>query len=298
MLYNRLGKSDIQVSEVGFGCMSLQTAHNSENKYLIHKSIASGINYFDTADLYNFGQNEKLLGCALKGRRDKVILATKVGNKWNKDKSGWTWDVSKVYINGAIDDSLSRLQTDYVDLCQIHGGTIDDNFEEVVETLENLVVLGKIRAYGISSIRPNVFLRFAKESNLVSNMMQFSLLDSRPVPYVPVLQDATVSILARGVFAQGLLLGKQACTYLDHGVDEVHKVVNQVIELSKKFDSLPESIALAYLLNYHRVTSAVVGIRTEDHLDNVLKGVDQIKNLNIDFDSLDLPKIQYQSHLA
>jgi aryl-alcohol dehydrogenase-like predicted oxidoreductase len=297
MRYNKLGKSDIVVSEVGFGCMSLQAINTSQNEYLIHKAIASGINYFDTADLYDFGKNEKLLGVTLKGKRDKVVLATKVGNKWNKDKLGWTWDVSKEHINQAIDNSLSRLQTEYVDLYQIHGGTIEDDFEEVIETLENLIVNGKIRAYGISSIRPNVFLRFAKESNMVSNMMQYSLLDTRPEPYLTDLSKENVSVLSRGAFAQGLLVGKEAKSYLEHSAEQVRNVANQVTQLSNELDTLSESIALAYLLNYQRITSAVVGIRTEEHLDNVLKAIDQLMNLSVDFDKIAIPKIQYQSHL-
>lgn len=297
MLYNKLGLSNIYLSEVGFGCMSLNVKDQSDSKYLIDKAIDGGINYFDTADLYDFGENEKLLGTAVKQKREKVIIATKVGNKWNADKSAWTWDVSKEYINTTVNDSLARLQTDYIDLYQIHGGTIDDNFEEVVETLENLITSGKIRSYGISSIRPNVFLRFANDSNIVSNMMQFSLLDTRPEAYLDTLNKANISILARGGFAQGLLFGKPVREYLDHSIAQVQYISSRVTQLSNQLGVLPESIALAYLLRYKHVTTTVVGIRADQHLDKVLKAVDQLRNLEIDFNSLEIPKITYQSHI-
>lgn len=297
MNLNRLGNSDILISEVGFGCMSLQRENKSQNEFLIHKAIASGINYFDTADLYDFGENEKLLGTILKDKRDKVVLATKVGNKWNSDKIGWTWDVSKEYIHQAIDDSLTRLQTDYIDLYQIHGGTIEDDFEDVVETLDNLVVKGKIRAYGISSIRPNVFIRFASYSNIVSNMMQMSLLDTRPELYLPNLQEENVSILARGAFAQGLLVGKNAKFYLDHIEKQVVSITQQVDDISEQLEVSKESIALAYLLKYKKITSALVGIRTSVHLDKLLIAIQELENLKIDFEKWDIPKINYTEHI-
>lgn len=293
MKYNKLGQSNMLISEVGFGCMSLK----AENESLIHRAIETGITYFDTADLYDFGQNEMLIGTALRGKREKVVLATKVGNKWQADKSGWSWDVSKAYINKSIDDSLQRLRTDYVDIYQIHGGTIEDDFDEVVETLENLVFKGKIRAYGISSIRPNVFLRFAKESDIASNMMQYSLLDTRPESYLSTLHNANVSVLARGAFAQGLLVGKPIRQYLDHEIAQVAEIIRQVEELAAELNVSKEAIALGYLLRFKRITSAIVGIRTSEQMDKLLSALRQLEGLQIDFDSLHIPKIFYQAHL-
>lgn len=298
MRYNKLGGSNIVVSEVGFGCMSLDTRNQSQSTYLVDKAIDAGITYFDTADLYDFGENEKLLGSAIKGKREKLVIATKVGNKWNTDKSGWTWDVSKEYINSAIDASLYRLETDFVDLYQIHGGTIEDNFEEIIDTLENLVRIGKIRAYGISSIRPNVFLRFAKYSNMVSNMMQFSILDTRPEPYLADLNEAKVSILARGTFAQGLLVGKDSKSYLDHSKTQVDEIIQKVSHIAIQSEIFSrESVALAYLLNYRKITSTVIGVRTDEQLDKLITAVHELQEVKIDFDQLDIPKIVYSAHL-
>src|SRR5690606_20484374 len=121
---NRLGKSDLWVNPVGFGCMSLGE-HVSGYTDLLRKAVDAGINYFDTADLYQKGLNELYVGEALKPVRKNVIIATKVGNQWRPDGSGWDWNPSKAYILKHIDLSLKRLKTDYIDLYQLHGGTID-----------------------------------------------------------------------------------------------------------------------------------------------------------------------------
>ena len=163
MEYKTLGKSALNISRIGFGCMSLQL-DNNDNEKLIHQAVELGINYFDTADLYDKGLNEELIGKALKHKRSQSIIATKVGNQWKQDGSGWVWNASKQYILQAVEESLQRLQTDYIDLYQLHGGTLDDNIDETIEAFELLQQQGKIRYYGISSIRPNVIREYVKRS--------------------------------------------------------------------------------------------------------------------------------------
>src|ERR1044072_336300 len=109
MLYRQLGKSSLQVSAISFGCMSLEE-NNTGNTTLLHKAIDLGINLFDTADLYQQGMNEEMLGKALKGKRDQVIIASKVGNQWRSDGSGWDWNPRRDYILSAVERSLKRLQ--------------------------------------------------------------------------------------------------------------------------------------------------------------------------------------------
>src|SRR3954471_12962537 len=155
MNYKQLATSDLKISTISFGCMSLKNDQD-ENERILHRAVDYGINYFDTADLYDKGMNETGVGKALKSKRDKLILATKVGNQWRADGSGWDWNPRKEYILTSVEGSLERLQTDRIDLYQLHGGTLDDNIDETIEAFELLVQQGKIRYYGISSIRPNV----------------------------------------------------------------------------------------------------------------------------------------------
>lgn len=120
MEYRLLGKSDLKISRIGFGCMSLDP-RDPESEKLLNRALDAGINYFDTADMYQQGANEFLLGRVFKEKRKQVILATKVGNQWKPDGTGWDWNPSKKYILSAIDQSLERLQTNYIDLYQLHS---------------------------------------------------------------------------------------------------------------------------------------------------------------------------------
>jgi aryl-alcohol dehydrogenase-like predicted oxidoreductase len=108
MKKRQLGNSDLYVTEMGLGCMSLGT-NEHEAIRIIHEAMDLGINFFDTADLYNYGLNEAFVGEALKGKRDQIVLTTKVGNRWIEEKNGWSWDPSKAYIKAEVKESLRRL---------------------------------------------------------------------------------------------------------------------------------------------------------------------------------------------
>ncbi len=273
----QLGKSDLQVGRIGFGCMSLEDDLR-QNDQLISYALEQGINLFDTADLYEHGANELRLGTVLKGKRHQAVIATKGGNSWKPDGSGWDWKPGKAYLLAAVEKSLSRLKTDYLDLYQLHGGTLDDPFDDIIEAFEGMVQQGKIRYYGISSIRPNVIRQYAENSGLVSVMMQYSLLDRRPEESCfPLLQDKGISVLARGSLAQGLLLGKPPKHYLGHDEKQVAKVAAVLKELAGEEVS-PTALALQAALAVAPVAAAVVGIRTMEQLKSAI-GVYALKKL-------------------
>lgn len=249
--------------------MSLQ-GDEEESIKMLHQALDKGINFFDTADLYDKGQNESIVGRAFKGMRDKVILATKVGNQWRPDGSGWDWNPSKAYILQAVEESLKRLQTDYIDLYQLHGGTIDDPIDETIEAFEQLKEQGKIRYYGISSIRPNVIREYVSRSNIASVMLQYSLLDRRPEEEVlELLQQNNIGVLARGSLAQGLLAGKPAKPYLTYTLEEVQQAAKAVRNLTGNTRKASET-AVRFVLHHQAITSAVLGIRTEQQLEDAL----------------------------
>lgn len=268
MRYNTL-KNGFEISEISFGCMSLKT-ENKENDSIISEAIAGGINLFDTADLYEKGANEKLLGAALKGKRNSIHISTKVGNRWKADGSGWEWCPRKEYILSAIDDSLRRLQTDYIDLYLLHGGTIDDPADEVIEAFERLVDSGKIRSYGISSIRPNVIHEYVNRSNISAVMTQYSLLDRRPEEEtLRLLGKNNIGVLARGTIASGLLAGKDPAPYLGLSETEVKNIQQGLLQKLPGGYTTGEA-AMRYVLDNPNITTAVAGIRTQKQLAEAL----------------------------
>lgn len=278
MKYNILGKSDLKVSEISFGAMSLGQ-DQSVNQTLLYRALDEGINFFDTADLYQKGWNEESVGEALKPVRDQVIIATKVGNQWREDGSGWDWNPRKEYILASIDKSLRRLKTDYIDLYQLHGGTIDDPIDETIEAFEQLKKEGKIRYYGISSIRPNVIRAYIKKSNIISVMMQYSLLDRRPEETcLDLLYKAGISVITRGTLAKGLLINKKPVPYLSYTETEV----KQIQEMSQALGN-PIAQAIKYVLKHPALSSVVTGIRTLTQLQEVIAGYQlEVKEENLE----------------
>lgn len=297
MEYHQLGKSNLKISRIGFGCMSLKL-HEPNNQAIIHRAIELGINYFDTADLYDHGANEELLGKTLKQKRDKIILATKAGNQWRADGSGWDWNPRKKYILQCAEQSLKRLQTDHIDLYQLHGGTIDDPIDETMEAFEQLVKEGKIRYYGISSIRPNVIRHWSQHSNIVSVMTQYSLLDRRPEEEtLNLLQQKNIGVVVRGSVAQGLLVNKPPKPNLNYSEEEVSKAAKAIESLSGNKRTAAQT-AIQFVLSHPAITSVIVGMRTMDQLEEAVSAFNAPSLSNKDIDQLKntLPINRYKDH--
>lgn len=259
-----LGKSALQISEMSLGCMSLPPIA-TEAKLVIDTAIDAGINYFDTADLYNQGENEKVVGEALKAQRANIILATKVGNRWEKGKDGWGWDTSPSYIHQAVRDSLRRLQTDYLDVYQLHGGTTADNWEEIIDTFDTLKKEGLIREYGISSIRPNVFMPFLQNSSAISNMMQFNILDERASEFFDSIQQAGASVVTRGTVAKGLLTNEWRTRLNSFMSYDEAQAKELLIQIEQQFKDV-HATAIAFNLQHAAIASTVIGARTQQQL--------------------------------
>ncbi|MFC5559586.1 aldo/keto reductase [Ureibacillus thermophilus] len=280
MRKRRLGSSAFEISELSLGCMSLPTSVD-EARPVIEAALEHGINYFDTADLYDKGVNEEVVGECLKPYRDQVYIATKVGNRWNEKGDGWYWDASKEHIEEGIKDSLRRLKTDYIDLYQLHGGTIDDPWDDIIETFEELKQEGLIREYGISSIRPNVFQPFFEKSNGISNMMQYSIFDRRPEEFFPFFEEKKVSVVTRGSIAQGLLTNEwkrrveKINSYLNYSKEELVSILEKI---EKEFGSVHKA-AIAFNLSQPAVASIVVGARTKEQLLTNIKAYEEAQTI-------------------
>jgi len=268
MKYTNLPGTDIQVSKLCLGTMTWGIQNSEiEGHQQMDYAVDQGINFFDTADLYDGGKNETLLGSALKEHRKGIILATKVGNQLRPDRSGWDWNPSKDYILKAVEQSLKRLQTDYIDIYQLHGGTIEDPIDEIIDAFETLQKEGKIRHYGISSIRPNVIREYVDRSNIASVMMQYSLLDRRAEEAcLKLLGENNVGVLARGTLAKGLLAGKPAKEYLGYTEAEAQSTIDVLKEVTASDQPMGRT-AIQYVLQHPTISSAVLGIRNQKQLE-------------------------------
>lgn len=254
--------------------MSLDHQDEKAAIEILSHAVAAGINYFDTADLYDHGQNEIIVGKALKSRRKDVIIASKAGNQWRADGQGWDWNPSKQYILKCAEESLRRLNTDYIDLYQLHGGTISDPIDETISAFEQLKQEGKIRYYGISSIRPNVINEYIKRSAIISVMMQYSLLDRRPEETCfPLLKEHNIGVLVRGSLAKGLLVNKPATAYLNYSAQQVEQAAKAVASCSNEARGATQT-AIDFVLQQPAVSSAIVGMRTMEQLEEAIKAMD------------------------
>ena len=298
MQYQQLGRSELSISRIGLGCMSLSASRETESIAIIHHALDLGINYFDTADLYEKGLNEILVGKALRSKKNGNIIATKVGNQWRPDGSGWDWNPGKQYILKCAEASLTRLQTDCIDLYQLHGGTIDDPFDDVIEAFEQLQKQGKIRYYGISSIRPNVTREYVKRSKIISVMTQYSLADRRPEEStLELLQQNNIGVLVRGALAQGLLVDKSAKEYLGHSETEIAGAAQQLQGVAVTTHTAAQA-AVQFVLQHPAITSAIVGISRSQQLSEIAATTEKepLSQKSIELLHQALPAKVYEQH--
>jgi len=213
MNYRTLGRTGLRVSAIGLGTM-VHAGHfgpmkDSESLGAIETALDLGVNFIDTSDAYGAGYSETLLGNALKGKRDKVIIATKGGNVMvgpNRGKRIFEPE----YISRVMDESLQRLQTDYIDLYQLHNPTVDVIEKGAVwEVLERAKQAGKIRHYGVSINTMEEGVAAVKDGRSDTIQVEYSLLAQEPAEKIfPLAQHANVGIIARMPLKRGILTGK------------------------------------------------------------------------------------------
>src|SRR5699024_2698985 len=279
-------KSGIEISELGLGCMSLGTDYETAEP-IIERAIEHGITYFDTADIYDKGVNEDIVGKALKKyqNRDDIIIGTKVGNHLAEDGSTF-WDPSKKYIKAAVKDSLQRLELDHLDLYQLHGGTIDDPLDETISAFDELKQEGIIRAYGISSIRPNVIDYYLEHSDIETLMSQFNLIDNLSVALLDYVHTKKGKESARGPVFKGLLTMKsnQAIDYkfTDGIFDYSYKELGKTIASIKEIENNLTSLTFNYLTSNDALGSIIVGASSVEQLDENIKNYELSKEISLE----------------
>ncbi len=287
MEYVMLKHSDLKVSRLSMGGCPMG-GHGwgvvDDNKLMesVRKAVDLGINLFDTADVYGLGKSEELLGKSIKGDRDKVIIATKFGVRVHNGKS--YYDNSKEWIAEAIRESLKRLDTDYIDLYQIHYRDDKTPLIEIIECLDRLKEQGYIRYYGLSNIYKKDGMDYDNyKDKFTSFQNEFSLAcrsyekDIRELSY-----SLNLTPLTWGSLGQGILTGKYTISssfdktdrrsresYINFHGDKLEKnlkIVEELTRISNELEKPIPAIAIRYILDSVKDSVALVGIKNEKQL--------------------------------
>ncbi|MFF7333518.1 aldo/keto reductase [Streptomyces sp. NPDC090306] len=299
MRYRSLGRTGIMVSPYALGTLMYATRMGNdpdESARIIHRALDAGINFLDTADVY--GDSEEVVGKALKGRRDNVVLATKFGRPVGEDPN--QRGTSRRWIVRAVENSLRRLRTDYIDVYQVHRLDPATDIEETLSALTDLIRSGKVRAVGSSNTPASEIV----EAQWVAERRGLERMHTEQPPYsllnrgverevLPVAQRHGLGVMVWGPLAQGLLTGRVRknqentltragmFTHLsnEHRID----VVERLIPLAEGAGMPLTHLAMAFTLAHPGVTSALAGARTMAHLDDLIAGFD----VRLDDDLLD-----------
>jgi aryl-alcohol dehydrogenase-like predicted oxidoreductase len=299
MEYARLGSTGMKVSRICLGCMGFGDATRWIHKWvldednsrpIIQKALESGINFFDTANVYSIGASEEILGRALKdfARRDEVVIATKVFGKMSDSPNGS--GLSRKAIMSEIDKSLKRLQTDYVDLYQIHRWDYETPIEETMETLNDIVRAGKARYIGASAMWAWQFQKalYVSEKHgwtrFVSMQNHLNLIyreEEREM--VPLCREEKIGLIPYSPLASGRLTREWSTeSTLRSETDQIAKgkydstsdtdqlVVERVAELAGKHGVPRSQIALAWLLQKVPITAPIIGATKISHLEEAI----------------------------
>jgi aryl-alcohol dehydrogenase (NADP+) len=302
MQYVRLGKTGLKVSRICLGTMTYGSPEwrewvlsEDESRPFFKQALEAGINFFDTADMYSLGVSEKIVGQALKdfAQRDQVIIATKVFNAMSDAPNDR--GLSRKHIFDSIDASLKRLQTDYVDLYQIHRWDDETPIEETLEALHDVVKSGKVRYIGASSMYAWQFTKALYVADLqgwtrfVSMQNHYNLVyreEEREM--LPLCRAEGIGVIPWSPLARGFLAGNRRREDFGETVrsktdnfahrlyyqDSDFEVVDRVVELAQKQGVPPAQIALAWLLHQPGITAPIVGASKPKHLEDAIAAVD------------------------
>jgi len=299
MKYRKLGNTGLIVSEVALGTMQFGSKMNlgnlgqEETTRMVKQALDSGINFIDTADVYSLGESETLLGHALKGLRSEIVLATKVRLPMaaNFNHGGAT----RVNILREIEDSLRRLQTDYIDLYQVHGWDSNTPLEETLRTLDDLVRQGKVRYIGLSNLMSwqaatAVMLqeRLGLEKYVTAQMYYSLVGRGLEYEFQSFAEHFNIGILVWSALAGGFLSGKytranpapsgtrfgDSGRFVPFDSEMGYRVVDALTEVAARHGASPARVAIAWTLGRPAISSVIIAGRTAGQLEDNIRAVD------------------------
>lgn len=281
MEYRKLGRAGIEVSVIGMGCWAIGgdawgPVEDETAKAAIRRALDLGVNFFDTADVYGRGRSERVLGEVLEGRRDEVVIATKVG-LWHSgdDRPNAYADPKMVFES--CEASLERLRTDHIDVYQCHVWW-DENTEVFVGAFEELKRQGKIRAYGVSTSQIEHLRHFDQAGTCDTLQFDYSILNRQPeTELLPYCEDHDIGTIVRGPLRMGILTGKftPETTFPEGDVRRnwpKEPWYGEQLEKTEALKALAEGrrlseIALSFVLRHPAVHTAIPGAKNPEQME-------------------------------
>jgi len=288
----RLGGSTLEVSAVGLGCMSMSGAYgpgdDAQSIGVIQRALDLGVNFLDSSDMYGWGHNETLLGKALRGRRDGVVLATKFGNMRKPDGTPGV-DGRPEYVPRACDESLKRLGVDVIDLYYQHRVDPKVPIEDTVGAMSRLVDAGKVRFLGLSEAAPPTIRRAHKVHPLAAVQMEYSLLYRVEAEQtLPTLRELGISLVAYSPLGRSLLTGqvhkladipeddrrRQHPRFEEKNLERNVEFVRKVEQFARDQGCTPGQLVLAWLLAQGRDIVPIPGTKRRDRLEENVRAAE------------------------
>jgi aryl-alcohol dehydrogenase-like predicted oxidoreductase len=291
----KLGQDGLTVSALGLGCMGMSQSYGSaderdetESIATIHRAIELGVTFLDTAEVYGPYTNEELVGRAVKGRRDQVVLATKFGWQIEGDKRSTGLDSRPAHIREAVEGSLRRLGTDYIDLLYQHRVDPDVPIEDVVGTMADLVRQGKVRFLGLSEAGEGTIRRAHRTHPIAALQSEYSLWERNLEPrIIPLLRELGIGLVPFSPLGRGFLTGtaKRAEEYPEddfrrgdpryqgENFDANMRAASAVQQLGVRKGATPAQIALAWLLHKGNDIAPIPGTKRRRYLEENVASV-------------------------
>lgn len=293
MEMRKLGRSGLTVSALGLGCMGMSNvygaADDTESIATIHRAIELGVTFIDTADVYGAGHNEELVGRALKGKRDKVVLATKFGNRFDKDGKWLPVIGTPDYVRSSVEGSLKRLGVDVIDLYYQHRVDPNTPIEDTVGAMADLVRQGKVRYLGLSEAAATT-IRRAHAVHPISALQSEYSLWSRDIEdeIVPTIRELGIGLVPYSPIGRGMLAGKIATAadlpagdfrrnhprFESGNIERNRQLVAKVEALAGRKRCTPAQLALAWVLSRGEDVVPIPGTKHPKYVEENLGALD------------------------
>jgi aryl-alcohol dehydrogenase-like predicted oxidoreductase len=287
-----LGHSNLSINRIGLGCMGMSEFYGSfdENESIrtLHKAIDLGVNFFDTADMYGSGANEKLLGKAFKGRWKDIVLATKFGVLRGDNGEFLGLSGKPDYIRKACDDSLTRLGIDAIDVYYMHRQDPEVEIEEIIGTLADLIKQGKIKHIGLSEVSAETLRRAHSVHPITAVQTEYSLWSREPEKEIfDVCQELGVTFVAYSPLGRGFLTGSiknrddlekgdfrlSNPRFTDEAILKNLKFVEVIERIAQSKGATKAQVALAWILSQNDEITAIPGTRKIQRLEENLGSI-------------------------